>query len=106
MARISVEECRRILGSEAEGYSDERIERLRDALEGVAEVMYDEIKRQAQSDPEAVRWASYAFENPEDAFAPDLDDAELFDDGANTLSTLGEQPDSEVVDGSKREWVQ
>lgn len=89
MPRISVEECRAILGSEADGYPDERIERLRDALEAVAEVMYDEIKRQAQSDPEAVRWASYAFENPEDAFAPDVDDADVFDDGVNTLSTLG-----------------
>lgn len=42
--------------------------------------MYEEVARAAQSDPEALRWASYAFENPEDAHDPFGDELEFESD--------------------------
>jgi hypothetical protein len=57
---LSVEECRRILGSEAEGWSNERIEHLRDRLEALAHELYPVIGKRAAEDLEGLRWAAYA----------------------------------------------
>lgn len=83
--RLSVQECRTLLGESASGHSDEQIERLRNSLECLAEQMYDEIVRQARRDPEGVRWFAYGFENPEGADCPDIPDDAFPDDGPNLL---------------------
>lgn len=91
MAHISIEECRSILGAEADGHSDEQIGRLRDSLESAATVMYDEIVKHAQIDPESVRWYAYAFENPETANGEDIPDEAFPYDGPNLLDFPEEQ---------------
>jgi hypothetical protein len=91
MNKLTVEECRALLGESASGHSDEKVERLRDSLENIASVMYDEIAQHAQNDPEKVRWFAYAFENPEDACCSDIPDEAFPDDGPNTLDISDEQ---------------
>jgi hypothetical protein len=85
VAFLTIEECRSILGADAEGRSDEEIERLRDALEGAAVVMYDEVAQKAQADPEGVRWMAYAFDNPDDACDSDLLDEDVPTGGPNLM---------------------
>ena len=86
---VSIDECRNILGSAAEGKTDEQIEHLRDELALIAADMYDHLARKTavtQTDVDAaavdlpgipadtpedlqrdrldsVRWTTYAFEN-------------------------------------------
>lgn len=79
------------MGQEAEGHSDEQITRLRDSLENAANVMYDEIVRQAQIDPESVRWTAYTFENPDEAACQDTPDESIPLDGPNKLDFPEEQ---------------
>jgi len=55
---LTVQECRQILGTKVEGHSDEQIARVRDDLEHVAAVMYDEMAKDAKSDFESVRWSA------------------------------------------------
>lgn len=85
MAYITVDECRAILGADAEGRSDAEISHLRDSLEDAAILLYDEIVRQAHADPESVRWAAYAFDNPEEACGPELPEDAFSHDGPNIL---------------------
>ena len=85
MVHITIDECRAILGADAEGRSDKEIERLRDSLEDAAVLMYDEVARQAKADPESMRWAVYAFDNPEDACGPELPEDAFSLDGPNIL---------------------
>lgn len=86
MPRLTVEECRTILGASALGHSDEQIQRLRDSLEHVASMMYDEVARQAQHDPESMRWIAYASENPSDACPTVVNDDAFPDGGPNLLN--------------------
>jgi hypothetical protein len=92
MPYISVEECRTVLGEAAADRSDEQIEHLRDSLEGLAFLMYDEIAQQAFMDPEGVRWDAYAFEHPDEASSSETPDDAFPSDGPNLL----EIPDEEV----------
>lgn len=85
MSKLTVQECRKILGRSATGHSDEQVERLRDSLEDIASLMYDHIAQQAQEDPESVRWLAYGFENPEDADCPNIPDDAFPEDGPNLL---------------------
>jgi hypothetical protein len=59
---ISIEEIRRILGSGAEGKTDEQLEQMRDGLEDVARDMYDHLVKQSQA-VERLRWSGHAHEN-------------------------------------------
>jgi hypothetical protein len=102
MASMTVDECRTVLGADAVGLSDDALERLRDAMEAAAVVMYDEIARKAQTDPEALRWLSYASESPEDAYAADGSD-EDYEMGESNLMNF---TDVElVVDGADLDSV-
>jgi hypothetical protein len=84
MNKLTVQECRDILGASALDRTDEQVQRLRDSLTEIASMMYDEVARQAQLDPENVRWTGYAAENPSDACPAGEDDG--FHDGPNLLN--------------------
>jgi hypothetical protein len=58
--KVTLEECKRILGSDADGWADDKIERLRDRLEALAHELYGEIGQRAAKDLEGLRWAAYA----------------------------------------------
>lgn len=58
--KLSLEECKRLLGSDAEGWPDEKIERLRDRLEALAEELYPVIGQRAAEDLEGLKEAAYA----------------------------------------------
>lgn len=64
---MTVQECREILGESVTGKSDEQIAAMLDDLERLAAILYDDVRRQASTDLEAVRWTAYAVEHPEDA---------------------------------------
>lgn len=64
---LTVDECRTILGDSVSGQSDEQIAKMLNDLEQLAAIMYDELIRVARKDVDAVRWAAYANEHPEDA---------------------------------------
>jgi hypothetical protein len=85
MSRLTIEECRTILGTSAAGHTDEQIEQLRNSLEHLAAMMYDEVVRQEKADPEGLRWMAYAFENPDDADGSGIPDDAFPTDGPNTL---------------------
>jgi len=85
MSRLTIEECRAILGASAAGHTDDQIEQLRNSLEDIAGVMYDKIVADANKDLDRVRWAAYAFENPDDAFGSDIPDDEFPTGGPNLL---------------------
>jgi hypothetical protein len=58
--KLTVEECKVLLGADAEGWPDEKIERLRDRLEGLANELYGEIGKRAAEDLPGLREAAYA----------------------------------------------
>jgi hypothetical protein len=85
MSHITIEECRTLLGPDAEGRSDEDIAHLRDSLEDAAVLMYDEVARQAKADPESVCWVAYAFDKPQAACPADRGEDDLSLDAPNLL---------------------
>ena len=91
MNKFTVQECRDILGGAAAGRSDEQVERLRDSLTEIASMMYDEVARQAENEPESVRWAAYAYENPSDAWPSNVNDDAFPDGGPNLLNVEDER---------------
>lgn len=56
---LSVAECRALLGADAEGWTDERIEKLRDRLEALAHVLVPIVKKVSREDLEALKQAAY-----------------------------------------------
>jgi hypothetical protein len=76
--KLTVEECRQLLGADAEGWPDEKIERLRNRLEALAHELYPVIGQRAAKDLESVRWAAYAHRHGLDKtdliVDPDFDD--------------------------------
>jgi hypothetical protein len=66
-ASMTVQECREILGESVTGKSDEQIAAMLDDLERLAAILYEDVRRQARTDLEAVRWMAYGVEHPEDA---------------------------------------
>lgn len=63
---LSVAKCREILGVEAEGKTDEQLERVRDSIAVLANHLYDQVQADWKVDPESVRWLAYAREHPEE----------------------------------------
>jgi hypothetical protein len=59
---VSIEECRRILGSSAESLSDAEVETMRDDLERTADVLYTQMAEAGRNGLEAQRWMSYVRE--------------------------------------------
>lgn len=58
--RLTIEECRQLLGAECEGWTDTKVERLRDRLETLARELYPIIGSRAAEDLEGLREAAYA----------------------------------------------
>ena len=61
--KLTVEQCRELLGPDGEDWPDDKIERLRDRLEALAEELYPVIGQRAAEDLEGLRWASYLHRN-------------------------------------------
>ncbi|HEY1575823.1 MAG TPA: hypothetical protein VGF82_01960 [Terracidiphilus sp.] len=57
--RLTIEECRRLLGAECEGWTDTKVERLRDRLEALAVELYPVIGKRAAEDLPGLREAAY-----------------------------------------------
>lgn len=76
--KLTVEECRRIMGADAEGWPDDKIERLRDRLEALAHELYPVIGERAAQDLEGLREAAHAHRHGLDKadliVDPDFDD--------------------------------
>jgi hypothetical protein len=62
---LSIARCRELLGSDAEGKSDEQLQRLADELGKAASVFYDDIQAAWKRDPESVRWMVHASQTGE-----------------------------------------
>jgi hypothetical protein len=58
--KLTVAECRRLLGAECEGWPDDKVARLRDRLETLAKELYPVIGQRAAEDLEGLREAAYA----------------------------------------------
>jgi hypothetical protein len=58
--RLTIEECRQLLGGECEGWEDTKVERLRDRLEALARELYPVIGQRAAEDLPGLREAAYA----------------------------------------------
>ena len=65
MPKVSVDECRTILGATGEGMTDAQIEAMRDELERTADVLYDQMVELGPNGLEAARWATYFRETGE-----------------------------------------
>jgi hypothetical protein len=61
--KVSIAECRRILGNSADGMADAEIEAMRDDLERTANVLYDqmaeEVAQQGMQGIQRIHWAAY-----------------------------------------------
>ena len=62
---IPIERVRALLGREAEGKSDEELQRLAEALGNAASTFYDEVQSAWKRDPESVRWMVHASQTGE-----------------------------------------
>jgi hypothetical protein len=58
--KLTIEECRQLLGAECEGWPDEQVEGLRDRLEALALELYPTIGKRAAEDLPGLREAAYA----------------------------------------------
>ena len=57
--RISVGECRAILGASAEGLTDTEIETMRDEFERTADVLYAQMVEEGRDGLDAARWDTH-----------------------------------------------
>ena len=64
-SHVSIEECRTILGGNADGMTDEQIESMRSDLERMADVLFDQMVELGPNGLEAARWATYFRETGE-----------------------------------------
>lgn len=82
--KLTVEECKALLGADAEGWPDDKIERLRDRLEALAIELYSEIGQRAAEDLPGLREAAYAHRHGLDRedlrVDPDFDDEDTAED--------------------------
>lgn len=60
---LTVQECRDILGVEAEGKTNDQIERLRDSIAALANTMYDQIQTEWKANPDRVLWNADAHQH-------------------------------------------
>ena len=65
ISKIPIDECRRILGSSADGMTDTEIEAMRDNLERTADVLYTQMVEAGRNGLDAQRWLSYLRETGE-----------------------------------------
>lgn len=63
--KVSIEECRRILGSSAENMTDAEVEKMRDGLEQTADVLYTQMVEAGRNGLEMQRWLSHFRETGE-----------------------------------------
>ena len=56
----SIEECRRILGTLAEGMTDAEVAAERDHTELLAHAIFDQFAEERKRDPERMRWLLHA----------------------------------------------
>jgi hypothetical protein len=63
--KVSIEECRRILGSSAENMTDAEVEKMRDGLEQTADVLYRQMVEAGRNGLEMQRWLSHFRETGE-----------------------------------------
>jgi len=54
--KVSIAECRRILGNSTDTLTDAEVETMRDDLERTANVLFDQIKEAANANLGAVQW--------------------------------------------------
>lgn len=59
-SKLTVEQCRELLGEEAEGWDDREVERWRDRVANMAHVLLPIVKKVSRDDVEAMKWAAYA----------------------------------------------
>jgi hypothetical protein len=81
--RLTIEECRQLLGAECEGWTDTKVERLRDRLEVLARELYPVIGQRAAEDLEGLKWIAYVHRhglNKEDLIVDDDDDEDIAED--------------------------
>jgi hypothetical protein len=57
--RVSVNECRAILGASAESLTDAEVEAMRDELERTADVLYEQMVEEGADGLEAARWDTH-----------------------------------------------
>jgi hypothetical protein len=57
--KVSIEECRRILGSSADSMTDAEVEAIRDDLERTGDTLYTQMTEAVRADIDAVRWFSH-----------------------------------------------
>ncbi len=62
---IPIERVRTLLGSEAQGKTDDQLQRLADDLGNAASAFYDEVQSAWKRDPESVRWLVHASQTGE-----------------------------------------
>jgi hypothetical protein len=63
--RVSIGECRAILGESADTMTDAEIEAMRDDLERTADVLFDQMVEGGREGLEAARWDSHFRETGE-----------------------------------------
>jgi hypothetical protein len=62
---LSIEECRKLLGSAAENMTDAQIESERDQMVALAHIVFDQFTEEMKRDPERMRWMVHAHETGE-----------------------------------------
>jgi hypothetical protein len=63
--KVSIEECRRLLGISAENMTDAEVEKMRDGLEQTADVLYTQMVEAGRNGLEMQRWLSHFRETAE-----------------------------------------
>ena len=59
---LSIQRVREILGTKANGKTDEQLRQLAEDLDAVAVQFYDDIQAAYKRDPEGARWLIHAHE--------------------------------------------
>lgn len=63
--KVSIEECRKLLGSAAESMTDAQVESERDQMVALAHIVFDQFTEEGKRDPERMRWLLHAHETGE-----------------------------------------
>lgn len=58
-SKLPIQDCREILGHSADRMTDEQIENLRDEVDCLANVMYEEFVKRGPDGLEVARWDSH-----------------------------------------------
>jgi hypothetical protein len=64
-SKVSIEECRKLLGSAAESMTDTQVEAERDQMVALAHILFDQFTEEMKRDPERMRWLMHAHETGE-----------------------------------------